>query len=156
MMPRDLSEAVEILKEHGLDFVKLILDTHAETMLRLGSLLEDFLEIALKHQMLQSGKAVNERAFGKGGKLGTLADKIKRAKTVGLLDDVTYTDADLLREIRNEFAHLKTKIHFESARIVEFATGLSTYKAAETTQDVILAAGSKVMDKLRESVPRRG
>jgi DNA-binding MltR family transcriptional regulator len=155
-MPRDLSEAVEILKEHGLDFVKLILDTHAETILRLGSLLEDFLEIALKHQMLKSGKAVNERAFDKGGKLATLSDKIKRAKAVGLLDDVTYKDADLLREIRNEFAHLKTKIHFESVRIVEFATGLSTYDAAETTQDVILAAGSKVMDKLRESVPSRG
>jgi DNA-binding MltR family transcriptional regulator len=154
-MPKDLSEAVEILKEYGLDFVALVQDTHAETMLRLGSLLGDFLEIALKHQMLQSGKTVDERAFGKGGKLATLADRIKRAKTVGLLDDETYKDADLLREIRNEFAHLKTKIHFDSGRIVELATGLSTYQAAATNQDAIQAAVSKVTDKLRKSVPRR-
>jgi len=77
-MPRDLSEAVEILKEYGLDFVKLILDTHAETMLRLGGLLDDFLEIALKTQIVKSGKVVNEKAFQSGGNLHALADKIKR------------------------------------------------------------------------------
>lgn len=155
-MPRDLSEAVEILKEHGLDFVRLVQDTHAETMLRLGTVLEDVLEIALRTQMLLGGEKENERAFVKNGELATLYKKIKKAKTLGLLDDVTYKDVELLRKIRNEFGHLRTKIHFDSSRIVALARGLSTYEAAETNQAAVLEAGSRVMEKLRKSVPRRG
>ncbi|MDB5601182.1 MAG: hypothetical protein JWN71_3226 [Xanthobacteraceae bacterium] len=154
-MPRDLSEAVEILKEHGLDFSQLVQDTHAETMLRLGTFLDGFLEIALKTHMLQNGKKIDDRAFRKRGKLATLAAKIKRAEEAGLLDEVTHNDADLLREIRNEFGHLKTKIHFDSPEIVAWAKGLSTYDGAETNQDAILAACSKVLDKLRDSVPSK-
>ena len=67
----------------------------------------------------------------------------------------TYKDAELLRQIRNEFAHLKATIHFDSPVIVGLAKGLSTYEAAETNQAAIQAAVSKVTDKLRESVPRR-
>jgi mannitol operon repressor len=151
-MPRDLSEAVDILKEHGLDFVKLILDTHAETMLRLGSLLGDFLEIALKTQIVKSGKAVNENSFQSGGNLHALADKIKRAKTVGLLDEAARKDADTLRKMRNEFAHLKTKIHFDSPVIEALAAQLSTYEPGKPNQKAIEAAMDKVTDHLKDTL----
>jgi DNA-binding MltR family transcriptional regulator len=148
-MVRDLKEAAEILKEHGLDLTKLLEDTHAETMMRLGTLLNECLELAMKKQMLKSGKNVNERTFRKGGKLEKLASKIKKAKDFGLLDEVTCSDADLLREIRNEFGHLKEKLHFDSPTIVAWVKQLSTYEAGKTTQDAILAAVSKVTDHLR-------
>ena len=78
-MARDLNEAVEILKEHGLDFTKLVQDTHAETMLRLGTLLDERLELVLKMHMLNNGKNVNEKHFLKNGKLYNLADKVDEA-----------------------------------------------------------------------------
>ena len=148
-MARDLKEAAEILEEHGLDLTKLLQDTHAETMLRLGTLLDECLELVLKMHMLKNGKTVNERIFQKGGKLEKLGCKIKKAKDLGLLDEVSHSDADLLREIRNEFGHLKKKLHFDSPEIVEWVKKLSTYEAAETNQAAILAAVSKVTDYLR-------
>jgi DNA-binding MltR family transcriptional regulator len=154
-MARDLKEAAEILKEHGLDLTKVLQDTHAETMLRLGTLLDDCLELLLKTHMLKSGKNVNERTFQKGGKLEKLGSKIKKAQDLGLLDQATHRDADLLREIRNEFGHLKKKLHFDSPEIVEWVKKLSTYETAETNQAAILAAVSKVIDHL-EAKARAG
>lgn len=148
-MARDLKEAAEILKEHGLDFARLIQDTHAETMLRLGTLLDGFLEIVLKTHALKAGKPLNDKVFLKGGKLEKLGAKIKKASDLGLLDDETYSDADSLREIRNEFGHLKTKVHFDSPVIVSWAKQLSTYEGAESNQAAILAAVTKVTDRLR-------
>jgi hypothetical protein len=148
-MARDLSEAAEILKEHGLDLTKVLQDTHAETMLRLGTLLDEFLELALKTRVLKSGKAVNEKTFQKGGKLQTLAAKIKKANDLGLLDEGTFKDTDLLREIRNEFGHLKTKLHFDSPEIVKLVKQLSTYEAAESNQAAIQEAITKVTDYLK-------
>lgn len=153
-MPRDLSEAAAILKEHGLDLTKILQDTHCETMLRLGTLLEDFLEIVLKTHTLKSGKSVNDKAFLKGGKFFTLSDKIKKANDVGLLNEETYNDADTLREIRNEFGHLKTKIHFDSDVIVELVKKLSTYEEAEDNQGAILAALDRVTEHLRKATKR--
>jgi DNA-binding MltR family transcriptional regulator len=151
-MARDLKEAAEILKEHGLDLTKLLQDTHVETMLTLGSLLGECLEVVLKTHMLKIGKKINERTFQKGGKLETLASKIRRAKDWGLLDEMTHSDADLLREIRNEFGHLKKRLHFDSQEIVEWVKKLSTYESAETNQAAIFAAVSKVTGYLKAKV----
>jgi DNA-binding MltR family transcriptional regulator len=148
-MARDLSEAADILKEHGLDLTKLLQDTHAETMLRLGTLLDECLEIVLKAHMLKNGKIVNEKLFQKRGKLETLAAKIKKSNDLGLFDAATGKDAGLLREIRNEFGHLKAKVHFDSPEIVTWVKQLSTYEAAKSNQDAILAAVTKVTDHLR-------
>jgi DNA-binding MltR family transcriptional regulator len=151
-MARDLSEAIEILKERGLDFAQVLRDTHAETMLRLGTLLDETLEIVIKTHALKSGKSINEKAFQKRGKLEKLADKIKKAETEGLLDKVAFKDADLLREIRNEFGHLKTKLHFASPEITKLAERLSTYDPAKPNQAAILAAMTKVTNRLKAAL----
>jgi DNA-binding MltR family transcriptional regulator len=130
-MVRDLTEAAEILKEHGLDLTKLLQDTHCETMLRLGMLLDQCLELVLKKYMLKSGNSVNDKTFQKGGKLYTLGSKIKKAKDIGLLDEETHKDADTLREIRNEFGHLKAKVHFDSDRIVVWVKQLGLAAGSE-------------------------
>ena len=93
-------------------------------------------------------------AFQKGGKLETLAHKIKKAKDLGLLDEASFKDADLLREIRNEFGHLKTKVHFDSPEIEKWAQHLSTYEAAEPNQAAICAGMTKVTDCLNASMKR--
>ncbi|TXI08187.1 MAG: hypothetical protein E6Q76_07635 [Rhizobium sp.] len=147
-MARDLSEAAGILKEHGLDLTQVLQDTHAETMLRLGTLLDECLEIVVKTHLVKKGKVVNEKSFQKGGKLETLAAKIKKANDLGLFEEGIVEDATLLREIRNEFGHLKTKVHFDSPVIVNWVKQLSTYEGADSNQAAILAAMTKVTDCL--------
>lgn len=151
-MARDLSEATDILKEHGLDLTKILQDTHAETMLRLGTLLDECLELVLKTHMLKGGKVANEKMFQKRGKLETLSAKIKKANDLGLLEGTAFNDADLIREIRNEFGHLRTKIHFDSPEIVKWVKQLSTYGKAESNQAAIFAAVTAVTDSLRAAV----
>jgi len=58
-----------LLKEYGLDFVTLILDTHA-----------DFLEISIKMQIVKTGKVVDENEFQSRGDLHALADKIEEPR----------------------------------------------------------------------------
>lgn len=152
-MARDLlSEAAGLLKEHGLDLTKVLQDTHAETMLRLGTLLDECLEIVLRTHMLKNGKAPNEKLFQKRGKFETIAAKIKKANDLGLLNAATFKDAGLLREIRNEFGHLKSKVHFDSPEILTWVKQLSTYEAAESNQAAILAAVTKITDHLKAAV----
>lgn len=151
-MARDLSEAIEILNEHGLDFVNLVQDTNTETMMKIGALLDGSLEYAIKTHRMNCGQNIDEKMFAKDGKLGTFGAKIKKAKNLGLLDDGQFNDADLLREIRNEFGHRETKIHFDSPEIVECAQKLSTYEAAESVQSAIFAATDRVMSPLKSYV----
>jgi DNA-binding MltR family transcriptional regulator len=151
-MARDLSEAIDILKEHGIDFEQVVRGTNAETMLHLGSLLDQFLQLAIQSHGAKAGKEVDAKAFQKGGKLGRLADKIKKAKNLGLLDEPTRKDADMLREIRNEFGHLKSKLHFDSPEIVKWVKQLSTYDETKSNQTVILEAVTKVTNQLGASV----
>lgn len=147
-MARDLNEAAEILKEHGLDLKKVLQDTHAETMMRLGSLVDERLELTLKIVALKRGKPLNDAAFLKGGKLGTLAAKIRRAKDWGLLDDTAHKDATTVREIRNEFGHPGSRLHFDSDEIVQWVKQLSTYDAAPDHQAAIFAVTSNIMKQL--------
>jgi len=151
-MARDLSEAFDIFKENGIDLGQWVLDTHAETMIRLGTLLDGFLEIALKARTVRIGGVVKDELYQKGGELQTLGAKIKKAKNVGILYEATWKDADTLREIRNEFGHLKTKVNFDSPEIEKWAKSLSTYEEGKPNQAAILGAMTKVTDRLRASV----
>jgi hypothetical protein len=151
-MARDLSEAFDILKEHDIDLGQWVLDTNAETMLRIGSLLDEFLEIALKVRTVRIGGTVQDEPYQKDGKLQTLGAKITKAKNVGILDEATWKDADMLREIRNEFGHPKTKVNFDSPEIEKWAKRLSTYDETKPNQAAILGAMTKVTDRLRASV----
>jgi DNA-binding MltR family transcriptional regulator len=148
-MAPNLKEAVEILAEHGIDLSQVLKDTHAETMLRVGTLLDGMLEIVIKGRMLKNGEAVKERMFQKHGNLQTLGAKIKKAQNLKILDEVAFKDADLLREIRNEFAHLKTKVNFDSPEISKWAKQLSTFDGVKSNREAIFAAMEKVVDCLQ-------
>jgi DNA-binding MltR family transcriptional regulator len=89
--------------------------------------------------------------FRGNGKFSKLYGKIEESNDLKLIDKVTYEDATLLRKIRNEFGHGKSKLHFDSPQIVEFVKRLSTYDGAEFNQDAILAACTKVVDHLSAS-----
>jgi len=151
-MARDLSEAVAILKEHGLDFAKLVVDSNTQTIVRLASLLDDFFELAIKAQMVKDGEGVKERDFIKDGRFATLYKKIDRAEKKSLISAGAISDATVLRKIRNKISHAKEWLHFDSPAIEELANGLSTYAPGKPNQEAILAAHSKITEELQQVV----
>jgi DNA-binding MltR family transcriptional regulator len=67
-----------------------------------------FVEDALRRLLLaymQPGKASNELLDGFNAPLGTLSSRIKACAALGLLTTTQYSDLELARKIRNEFAH---------------------------------------------------
>jgi DNA-binding MltR family transcriptional regulator len=153
-MPRDIKIAVEILAEHGLDLQQLIQDTHAETMITIGSLLDEALQLAISACRLSRGQDVDDRTFQKGGKLETLGAKIRKAHNYGLLNDVEFKDATILREIRNEFGHLRAKLNFDSPKIDEWVSDLSTFDPVASNQNNIFSVTTSVMEPLRTYVKK--
>jgi hypothetical protein len=151
-MTPGLEKAAEELKKVGLDLAQVLRDTHTETAVKLGGLLEGHLEIAIRAKMMRNNEPIDEKIFKPRGELDNLDKKIRRAQKLKLIDSVGYRDATQLRKIRNSFAHEKEKVHFDSAVIVAFAKNLSTYESAENNQTAILKAASNVMDQLEKSV----
>jgi DNA-binding MltR family transcriptional regulator len=151
-MVSDYEVAAQALKKIGLDLAQVLRDTHAETAIKLGVLLNEFFELALKAKMLENNKPINDRMFKGDGELATLHKKIKKARSLKLIDAVALNDADLVRKIRNDFGHEREKLHFDSAKIASSASKLSTYKSAGTNQDSILNAVDKITNQLRNTV----
>ena len=137
------------LEKFGVNLVDVVRDTHADTMIRVSSLLEEIFELSIRMAMLNAGQKVNERMFKRDGELATLEKKINKAKDLNLLDDTAFTDAHLVRRIRNKFAHRRERLHFDSSKVVALARQLSTYEKAESNQDAILKAVSTIVDQLK-------
>jgi hypothetical protein len=155
-MASDFEAAQEAVKKLGLDLVQVIRDTHSETAMKLGVLLDNYFELALKAHMWRNNIPVNDGMFKNNGELSTLDKKIKRARTYKLIDRTRLDDADLVRKIRNKFGHEREKLHFDSGTIAALAEKLSTYADAQTNQDAILDAVGKITDELTKVVRQGG
>lgn len=60
----------------------------------------------------------------KNGPLATFAAKTRLAYALGILDDTAKKEMDLLRHIRNQFAHTKEKIDFDTKEIAQACDAL--------------------------------
>jgi hypothetical protein len=52
-----------------------------------------------------------------------------------------------MRRIRNQFAHAKEKLHFDSSKTVALVKELSTYEAATSNQEAFLKAAGNVCEQ---------
>lgn len=149
MSDSDNDKMAKALEKYGVNLVDVIRDTNADTMIRVSSLMEETFELAIRTAMLKTGHEVNQRMFKHDGELATLEKKINKAKELNLLDDTAFKDAHLVRRIRNKFAHMGERLHFDSPKIVAMARQLSTYEKAESNQSAILGAVSNIVDQLK-------
>ena len=69
-----------------------------------------------------------ESLFGSNGPLGNSSSRIKLARALNWISDKTYRDLELMRKIRNEFAHKHFAINFSSEIILGY---LSTMNKTE-------------------------
>jgi mannitol operon repressor len=56
--------------------------------------------------------------------LGSFSARIAAAHTMGLISDREKAECDLIRKVRNEFAH-KVKMSFDNPRVRDLCSGLS-------------------------------
>jgi DNA-binding MltR family transcriptional regulator len=151
-MSSELGRLSEELKKQGLDLAEVLRGTHAQTAIVVASLVGEMLELALRSKLLAEKKQVNDQMFKGNGSLATLEKRIDAAHNLKLIDDVTCEDAHLVRRIRNEFAHEKEKLHFDSKKTVALAKQLSTYEAATSNQEAFLKAADNVSDQAAKAL----
>lgn len=65
------------------------------------------------------------------GALGTFASRIKLAYLLDIIDPTAYRDLDLLRRIRNEFAHRRSDLRFTSPPIKDRCREFHAIKACK-------------------------
>jgi hypothetical protein len=143
--------AEELKKKHGLDLADVLRDTHAETAMRVASIISETLGIALRWKLLAENKPVNDQIF-KNGSLKTLEKRIDAAHDAKLIDAVAREDAHLVRRIRNNFGHTRGRLDFESNETVALAKRLSTYQAATSNQEAFLKAAGNVSEQVAKAV----
>ncbi len=95
-------------------------------VLSLATFIEDTLG-RLLIAYFRNCKATKDLIVGFNAPLGTLGSRIKAAYSFGLVTQEQYKDMDLLRKIRNEFAHDWEGVTLERNDIKDMAGELSRY-----------------------------
>lgn len=81
-----------------------------------GGFIEKSLEAILKAFMVDN-KSTQDIIEGFSAPIGTWSAKMKLAHSLGLIDDEMYSRLNLIRKIRNEFAHTWEVVSFEKQNI---------------------------------------
>jgi hypothetical protein len=89
------------------------------TAVMFGSFVEVALERLLSSKMRQLNSKDRKRVFEYEGALGTFASKTVVAYALQLLGPVTRSDLDLVRFLRNEFAHSRMPFNFQTLEVAE-------------------------------------
>lgn len=81
------------------------------------TMLENALDSVLLHAIREDDPNLLKELFSDGGPLGTLSSKIKMLYALGLMTKNGRHDLDLIRKIRNDFAHKLAGNTFQSEKI---------------------------------------
>ena len=86
-----------------------------------SAIVEDFLQQLLLHAMRSLSNTKAKRLFD--GPLATFDAKIEVAYAFDLIDDDLRNDLNVIKDIRNAFAHSLDWMHFQSKEIVALMRG---------------------------------
>ncbi len=75
------------------------------------------LELCIKQAMRPMSKKLYAELFDPMRALGNLASKITMAYALGIIERDVYLNLELMRKIRNAFAHSSQVLHFDSPPI---------------------------------------
>lgn len=133
-MPATIFTIIDMSTEHlfeGLGKYNDVVDLfHKETdraaAILAGSYLEVLLESLLKSTFVND--PVVEELFKGSGPLATFSSRISFSYALGLIDGEVYRDLNIIRRIRNHFAHNIQNASFEDASIRDRCGELSFVK----------------------------
>jgi mannitol operon repressor len=89
-----------------------------------AALIDSRLERLLSSHLIES-KAATELLGAGDAPLGSLSSRIKISFALGLITELEYQEADLIRKVRNEFAHEVHGLTFSSQRISGLCSSLN-------------------------------
>ena len=90
------------------------------TAVLFGSFVDTSLERLLASKMRQDlSSEMRGNLFGPNGPLGTFSSKIALAYALKLVGPISHGDLELIRELRNQFAHSRMSFTFETPAVRE-------------------------------------
>lgn len=98
-----------------------------------AALLDARLERLLLSHMLP-GKVADELVSGGNAPLGTFSSRIKACWALGLITSAEREDLNVVRSIRNEFAHREHGISFIDSKIASFCSSLKSRRSPEMVE----------------------
>lgn len=97
---------------------------HRAAAIMAAAQVEDELTRALSRFFIDFPKRQHDKLFKSSGPLSTFAAKIQISFALGFFMEIVRKDLDLIRQIRNEFAHSLSPINFDSLQIMKKIDGL--------------------------------
>jgi len=119
----DLKEWEELLQEMSFGFPR-----DRGIAIVAVSYIEKIIKEKLRVFLNKGGKKVQKTLFEKNGAFSTLSSKIDFLYCLGVILPQVYLDLDLLRKIRNDFAHGRPWLDFDDEKIKNRIEELNSYK----------------------------
>jgi mannitol operon repressor len=110
-----------------------------------AALLDARLERILRSHFIV-GKSANELLDGGNGPLASFSARIKCCQALGLITDNEKNDIDLVRAIRNAFAHQEHGLNFESVKIKGLCSSLVSRRPKSIQEKIEYTARNRFID----------
>jgi len=118
-----------MLLEHAEDLASFVNELQAETDRGLplvgAALIDEKLHNTLESFLIE-GKSSKKLLSQPNAPLGTFSSQVEACYSLGLIDEFEYREIGLIRKIRNEFAHARHGLSFESKKITGLCTSLES------------------------------
>lgn len=144
---RKLSNSIPGLLELNIDINNIYDRTDREIVILSASYLEVVLESALICHFSDVARSKQKESFQGNGFLSTFSSKIKLAYFMGIIDNSAYLDLEIIREIRNAFAHSIQPLSFDTNLVSKKCENLhlagdKTHYFKKAMGDLIVAESS--------------
>ncbi len=105
--------------------------TDRGTALIAAAWLDDALEACLR-AFFRQDKEIADKTLQPDGPLGSFSSRIKMAYLLGIITPSLFSDLEIIRGIRNDFAHLRQSVRFSDQSIKDRCNSLIGAKAFQT------------------------
>lgn len=153
-----ITNALLLALEHKAD----LFQTDRMTALLGAAIIEHALQVALMSKFVPLGKTDHSNVFdGAGnGTLGSLSNKTRLGHALGLFGPQTRADIDIIRNVRNVFAHaLSTRVAFKHDDVASECKKLRTvgvYNYEKDPRTRFVGAVLTISDGLRQRIALEG
>lgn len=115
--------------DHAEDLARFVEELKNETdrgLPLVSAALIDEKLLEMLQAFLVEGKSAKNLLLEGNAALGTFSSRIEACHSLGLIDQFEYQEISLIRKVRNEFAHARHGISFQTERVKGYCTSLQS------------------------------